>query len=129
MHYRPQTDSQVKETGLAPHSDALAIALNERVRGEDDVGIPQEKSHSLSDDGSAIDGVVVGVRDAECRSSTQCPCRAITGRGDASPPPQWGSTRGGGPPRLLRSLVGSWWIQKFAADIRKAHQAADGGDG
>ena len=65
LHYRPQTDSQVKETGLAPHGDALAIALNERVRGEDDVGIPQEKSHSLSDDGSAIDGVVVSVRYAD----------------------------------------------------------------
>ena len=65
LHYRPQTDSQVKETGLAPHGDALTIALNERVRGEDDVGIPQEKSHSLSDGGGAIDGVVVGLRDAD----------------------------------------------------------------
>ena len=65
LHYRPQTDSQVKETGLAPHGDALTIALNERVRGEDDVGIPQEKSHSLSDGGGAIDGVVIGVRDAD----------------------------------------------------------------
>ena len=65
LHYRPETDSQVKETGLAPHGDALTIALNERVSGEDDVGIPQEKSHSLSDGGGAINGVVIGVRDAD----------------------------------------------------------------
>ena len=50
--------------GLAPHSDALTIALDERVHG-DDVGIHQEKSHPSLDDGSAIDGVVVGVRDAD----------------------------------------------------------------
>jgi hypothetical protein len=50
--------------GLAPHGDALAIALDEHVRG-DDVGIPQEKSHPLLDNGGATDGVAVGVRDAD----------------------------------------------------------------
>ena len=29
------------------------------------MGIPQEKSHSLSDGGGAINGVVIGVRDAD----------------------------------------------------------------
>ena len=50
--------------GLAPHSDALAIALDKRVRG-DDVRIPQEKSHPSSDGGGAIIGVVVGVHDVD----------------------------------------------------------------
>ncbi len=50
--------------GLALNGDALAIALDERVRG-DDVGIPQERSHPSSDGGGAIDGVVIGVRDAD----------------------------------------------------------------
>ena len=50
--------------GLAPHGDALAVALDEQVRG-DDVGIPKEKSHLLLDDGGVIDGVIVGVHDAD----------------------------------------------------------------
>ena len=50
--------------GFAPHGNALAIALDERVRG-DDVGIPQEKSHLSLDNGGTIDGVVVGVCDAD----------------------------------------------------------------
>ena len=47
-----------------PHGDALTIALDKRVRG-DDVGIPQEKSHPSLDYCGAIDGVVVGVSDAD----------------------------------------------------------------
>jgi hypothetical protein len=40
----------------------------------------------------------------------ECPRRAIAGCGNASPPPQWGSTRGGGPPRPPRSLLRSRWF-------------------
>jgi len=50
--------------GFAPHGSALAIALDERVRGVN-VGIPQEKSHPLLDNGDTIDGVVVGVCNAD----------------------------------------------------------------
>ena len=50
--------------GLAPHGDALAVALDERIR-RDDVGITQQEFHPPSHDGCAIDeGVVAGVRDA-----------------------------------------------------------------